>query len=338
MLSIKDLFTKLIKSTRILPNYYNPNRDPDAVDDPSEKHLTSLNIEPDNSGSARLMLVPNSMPHTTESGKSPENGYVLHFNWDENKNFASQLFLGHNKGAELAHRNYVNGWTPWHTISYYPVEILSNANLNSATYMEFGDYYCRSDATVGTLTNCPTYKAFTMTVRDGLGFTDSNVSKRYLYRIQTIIDRLGEKYVRTMESGDYGATWTFSAFGWVKEEETMNQRTTKSASGTVTVNSSGYKTLCTLTFPAYSGTWLILSHTWSNNGSSFETVNEMILSSGTPAVWQSNPTRTTTGYGQGTPNWGFLVLGSTAVTITQRCYGYYTTSHTEGGRMVAIKL
>lgn len=338
MLSIKDLFTKLIKSTRILPNYYDPNRDPDAVDDPSEKHLTSLNIEPDNSGSARLMLVPNSMPYTTKSGKSPENGYVLHFNWDENKNHASQLFLGHNKGAELAHRNYVNGWTPWHTISYYPVEIPANANLNSATYGKFGDYYCHSDATTNTFANCPTNRAFTMTVRDGLGFTDSNVSNRCLYRIQTIINRFGEKFVRTVESSDYGATWTFSAFGWVKEEETMNQRTTKSASGTVTVNSSGYKTLCTLTFPAYSGTWLILSHTWSNKGSSITTLNEMNLSSGTPAVWQSHPTRTTTTSGQGTPNWGFLVVGSSAVTIIQRCYGYDTTSHSESGQMVAIKL
>lgn len=338
MLSIKDLFTKLIKSTRILPNYYNPNRDPDAVDDPSEKHLTSLNIEPDNSGSARLMLVPDSMPYTTESGKSPENGYVLHFNWDEGKNFASQLFLGHNKGAELAHRNYVNGWTPWHTISYYPVEIPANANLNSATYGKFGDYYCCSDATTNTFANCPTNRAFTMTVRDGLGFTDSNVSNRYLYRIQTIINRLGEKFVRTMESPDYGATWKISEYGWVKEEETMSQRTTKSASGTVTVNSSGKKTLCTLTFPAYSGTWLILSHTWSTNGSSFTTLNEMKLSSGTPTVWQSNPVHNTTNSGQGTPNWGFLVVGSSAVTITQMCYGYYTTSHAESGRMVAIKL
>lgn len=335
MLSIKDLFTKLIKSTRILPNYYNPNRDPDAVDDPSEKHLTSLNIEPDNSGSARLMLVPNSMPHTTESGKSPENGYVLHFNWDENKNFASQLFLSHNTGAELAHRNYVNGWTPWHTISYYPVEIPANVNLNS--YTDCGEYFCPTDTAVASLSNCPTSSAFRMTV--DYGTTPFELKDaRYQYRIQTITDRMGRQWYRSMYWVYSTSSWVFDSYGWIASGHTRDTRQHKSTSGSVTVEKAQIYNICSLTFPAYSGSWLILSNTGSNNGSNFEMMNNIQVTSGTAAEAISRVTRVTTSSGQGVSNWMFLSVSSSAVTVTLQCYGYNTTKHTEQGIMVAVRL
>lgn len=335
MLSIKDLLTKLIKSARILPNYYDPSRDPDATDSPTDKHLTSLNIEPDNSGSARLMLAPGSMPYTTESGKSPENGYVLHFNWDEGKNFASQLFLGHNKGAELAHRNYVNGWTPWHTISYYPVEIPANANLNS--YTDCGEYFCASDTNASKLTNCPTSSAFRMTVDySTTPFEPKN--SWYRYRIQTITDRVGRQWRRAVSWNHSTSSWVFDIYGWVATGTSYNTREYKYASGSATVTAAQYYNMCTLTFPAYSGTWLLLTHTWSDNGSNFEMMNEMVASSGTPAKFISHTTRVTTASGQGLSNWGLLILGSTSVTITLRSWGYYTTSHTESGQIIAIKL
>ena len=335
MLSIKDLFTKLIKSTRILPNYYNPNRDPDAVDDPSEKHLTSLNIEPDNSGSARLMLVPNSMPYTTESGKSPKNGYVLHFNWDEGKNFASQLFLGHNKGAELAHRNYVNGWTPWHTISYYPVEIPANANLNS--YTDCGEYFCPEDARARNLTNCPTSGAFRMTVDYGINPFEIR-DAQYRYRIQTITDCLGRQWYRTIYWNHSTSSWVFDSYGWIPSGHTRDTRQHKFTSGSVTVEKAQTYNICSLTFPAYSGSWLILSNTSSKSGSNFEMMNNIQVTSGTAAEAISHVTRVTTSSGQGVSNWMFLSVSSSAVTVTLQCYGYNTTKHTEQGIMVAVRL
>ena len=53
-------------------------------------------------------------------------------------------------------------------------EIKSNANLNTATYLKVGRYYCSANATVATLTNCPGKDAFMMQVYSPLATTIDN--------------------------------------------------------------------------------------------------------------------------------------------------------------------
>lgn len=333
MLDIKNLLRKILNMVRMLPNY----NDPDHADSSTGSNRpTTLKISSDNTGSVRQYLHTGAISDGTNTAIG--DGNVLHFNWDNSNLYASQLHIGHNaRGEALAHRVQTSaGWTPWTIIAYEPYALPANTNLNNATIL--GDYYCTQDATVQTFTNCPTTRAFTMTIRDGLSFNNGNLTGHDLYRVQTIIDRWGEKYVRYFASNDYGSTWTFGDGGWVKEGETRYTRTNKYTSGSATVNKAQDYNLCSLSFPAYSGTWLILSNVYSNSGNNFVMRNSMSVTSGTAALYRNHDTRVTTGSGQGLANWAFLSVGTSAVTVTLKCYGYNTTSHTETGLMCAIKL
>lgn len=224
-----------------------------------------------------------------------------------------------------------------------PVLLAENTDLNSIT--DIGEYICPSTELAVTLLNRPINHAkdqqittpFRMVVEIGANVFETPEDAE-LYRTQTLYTQNAVIYARWLKSTDGGTTWTVSPYSWIRQAYSGGARLLRTSSGSVTVAAAGFYNLCSVTFPAYSGTWLLLTHTWSNNGSNFEMLNEMILSSGTPARFTSHPTRVTTGSGQGVSNWGFLVMGSTDVTITLRSYGYYTTSHTEAGHIMAIKL
>lgn len=84
------------------------------------------------------------------------------------------------------------------TSSYYMhggTEILENANLNN--YSNPGNYYCQSNAKATTLTNTPTFSAFTLKVEYSVGTS---------YPCQTIrVYNTGYLYYRYYDS--YASTW-----------------------------------------------------------------------------------------------------------------------------------
>lgn len=106
------------------------------------------------------------------------------------------------------------------------------------------------------------------------------------------------------------------------------------ASGSKTVNASTYYDLCSITLQP-NRRYIILAHVATNNGTTFE-IGAFFGISGTMPAWVTGQCRTTTGSGQGVTSWAYGGPGNNTATVTLRCYGYYTTSHTETGTLCAI--
>lgn len=115
--------------------------------------------------------------------------------------------------------------------------------------------------------------------------------------------------------------------------------TVQTTSGSTTVAAAQTYTLCSLTL-AQGKKFLILATVTEGVGSP-EITSACIItnSSGTPSViYGHNIVRTTAASGQGVTNWRYMETGSGPVTVACQCYGYYTTSHTGQGSMIAICL
>lgn len=134
------------------------------------------------------------------------------------------------------------------------------------------------------------------------------------------------------QSGEGKDDWTpWETCGYVSNRQYIYK------SGSATVNSNAWYNLCSATLPAQSGTWLILTNVRTNNSTLFDIINDIQVSGTNSYITVS--TRTRAPSGQGVPNWAFVhTKSNAAVTVTVRCYGYYTTSHTESGYLVAIRL
>lgn len=88
--------------------------------------------------------------------------------------------------------------------SLYPTgtNIPANANLNTLDYIKVGCYYCGSNATVATFSNCPTKLAFMMEVLSPLSASYDDESKRtWVYRLRKLTVYNGTKqYVQYIYS------------------------------------------------------------------------------------------------------------------------------------------
>ena len=142
--NLKKLLTKILQNIRRLPNYYNLNGG-------SGNRPTSANISSDNSGSVTQFLSTAAIEEGKPDGG--KDGNILHFNWDSNNTWASQLFVGHGS-ANIQHRTQKSdgSWSIWQDV-YKPFSsIPEKANLNSDTYRDTHTrYYCISDARAATL-------------------------------------------------------------------------------------------------------------------------------------------------------------------------------------------
>lgn len=93
-------------------------------------------------------------------------------------------------------------------------EITSNTDLNTIALCNAGMYYCRTNATVATLLNCPTTSAFTMRVY----MPHTNTPKdptvdSWVYTVREIMDIMGRKWVqRTAQTS--GTPNTMNFFDW----------------------------------------------------------------------------------------------------------------------------
>lgn len=88
--------------------------------------------------------------------------------------------------------------------------IPSNADLNTTTYISVGRYYCSANATVSTLTNCPTSSAFMMEVFSPLSTTiDNETTDTWVYRLRLLTTYTGETWVQQVDSGSTAGSFTY---------------------------------------------------------------------------------------------------------------------------------
>lgn len=119
----------------------------------------------------------------------------------------------------------------------YGTSIGSNANLNTTAYLKVGNYYCSTDATVKTLTNCPTSNAFMMTVYSPLATTvDNETTGQWVYRVRKLMTYTGEEYIQCVNSGSTAGTFTYGT--WKKIAKTSDIPSITTASG-ANINSVG---------------------------------------------------------------------------------------------------
>lgn len=91
----------------------------------------------------------------------------------------------------------------------------SSANLNTVTYLKVGSYYCPADATVQTLSNCPTDRAFMMEVTSPLSQTINNESSSaWVYRLRILTTYTGLVYYQLVNSSATAGSFTYGA--WTK--------------------------------------------------------------------------------------------------------------------------
>lgn len=90
----------------------------------------------------------------------------------------------------------------------------ANANLNTATYLKVGNYYCSADVNAATLTNCPTGgRAFMMQVYSPLATTiDNETTGTWVYRVRKILTYTGYEYQQCVSSGATAGTFTYGAW------------------------------------------------------------------------------------------------------------------------------
>lgn len=106
--------------------------------------------------------------------------------------------------------------------------------------------------------------------------------------------------------------------------------------GSVTVNANQDYNLCTITLEPNTE-YMIYTNVKTNIGNSLTLLNAIDIN-GTVKNQHGADTRVTTGSGQGVVNWRYIYTDNNTVTATLRCYGYYTTSHTEEGRIIAVPI
>ena len=114
------------------------------------------------------------------------------------------------------------------TLVPYGVSIGESANLNTTEYLKVGNYYCSSNATTATLTNCPTTSAFMMTVSSPLSTSiDNETTKTWVYRLRKLQVYTGQEYVQYCYAGGTAGTWTYG--DWTKVIKSTDTATTSAA-------------------------------------------------------------------------------------------------------------
>lgn len=126
-----------------------------------------------------------------------------------------------------------------HLAQVWATSLPSNANLNTTTYLKVGTYFTNSSTTAQTFTNCPTGKAFNMTVETPIHASYDNESSNYVYRIRRITTYDGEHYIQYCSTNG-SAVWSYGS--WYSECTTKvtNTSITTLQNGASPFSSNGY--------------------------------------------------------------------------------------------------
>ena len=146
----------------------------------------------------------------------------------------------------------------------------ANQNLNTINFIKVGKYYCSTDVTVKTLTNCPATEAFMMEVFSPLSTTyDNETTSQWVYRLRKITTYTGHMYIQMVNSGSTAGTFTYGTWHKMYSELDKPVNTWIAFKGaTATSNgTAGYVPAPTMgnqdKFFRADGTWATLSLTWN---------------------------------------------------------------------------
>ena len=106
--------------------------------------------------------------------------------------------------------------------------------------------------------------------------------------------------------------------------------------GSATVASATAYTLCSISLAANTR-YIVHASTSSNEGAQ-HLMGCFLGASPSPTTWLYNTGRAVTSSGGGPTNWAYIQTSDATTTVTLTCYGYYTTSHVEYGKMIAIPI
>lgn len=142
-----------------------------------------------------------------------------------------QIYINDGVSGNIFKRSWNSSnstWTSWVRITsadisnierYYRglvplgTAVAANKNLNTTEFLKVGKYYCSTDATVATLTNCPTDKAFMMEVFSPLSTTiDNETTAQWVYRVRILTTYTGLMYIQKASSGSTAGNFTYGAW------------------------------------------------------------------------------------------------------------------------------
>lgn len=123
--------------------------------------------------------------------------------------------------------------------------IQENDDLNTVEFLTVGKYKCGRDATVATLSNCPTTRAFMMEVFSVLSETiDDEFSTEWCYRVRMITDYQGNIYIQRCATSGTPGVWTYQAWQKIQSKSDVD-----SAINAAVLNKYG-RVQCSGTWPA----------------------------------------------------------------------------------------
>ena len=113
------------------------------------------------------------------------------------------------------------------TLIPYGTTVAANSNLNTTDFLKVGNYFCSANATVATLTNCPTTSAFMMQVLSPLSTTiDNETTKTWVYRLRKMQVYTGEEYIQYCYAGATAGSWTYGPWKKVLDSGDVTAATT----------------------------------------------------------------------------------------------------------------
>lgn len=122
----------------------------------------------------------------------------------------------------------------------------SSKNLNTTEFLKVGKYYCSADATVATLTNCPTKNAFMMEVYSPLSTAyDNEATAQYVYRVRKLMTYGGAEYIQSVHSSSTAGTFTYGTWRRTDSDTVYTHPASGVTAGTyrsVTVDKNGHVT------------------------------------------------------------------------------------------------
>ena len=108
------------------------------------------------------------------------------------------------------------------------------------------------------------------------------------------------------------------------------------ASGEQTVTAAQNYTLCSITLEPNTK-YMVFGNVTTNNGTEITIMCN--LNTSDAVIYQlGDVARVTTSAGQGVTTWRYIETGENTATVNCLSYGYYTTSHIERGKIIAIPL
>lgn len=154
---------------------------------------------------------------------------TMYVDWTAGKKY--QVYINDGVSGNIFKRSWDSSnstWTSWVRITSADIAnierfyrglvplgtaIAANKNLNTTEFLKVGKYYCSTNNTVATLTNCPTSTAFMMEVFSPLSTTiDNETTGTWVYRMRLITELDGDMWYQGCNSNGTANNWTYGAW------------------------------------------------------------------------------------------------------------------------------